>query len=123
MALKAKEASAGSTVNLELAFSKRYNRMGELFEAGKVYRFSAEQAVKLLEEEDNGKRIWRVVRAISPVLSPALQQAAAVIDRTDRPVAAVPENDDPTAPAKNKIEIGNDEEIESILNTGDVVTV
>ena len=126
MALRAKvgEMRAEATpVLLELTHFKRYYRMGVMYESGQIYRFTSEQAVQLLSEQDNGRAVWRVHRGAQVELSPAARKEASIVDLTERVIVAQPVSDDPTFVTPKRIEIGNDEEIESILSTGDIVTV
>jgi hypothetical protein len=125
MALKTGEVAATKpvTVLLELALYKRYMRLGVFYESGVIYKVTKEQAVILLGEQDNGKALWKVYRPARETPSAEVQKARNVVDATTVKVVATPQDADPSQPRQTRIEIGNDEEIASILEKEDVVTV
>ena len=110
-------------IELELAIYKRYTRGASTFEAGKVYRFTQEQAMQLLTEQDNHRSVWKVYRPGAAPLTPEQRKEASVVDYSERPLNVLSETDDPTVLKPKAVEIGNEEEIASILATGDVVEV
>lgn len=119
--------SGNGTFLLQLRFIKRYNRHGVIYESGVVYRFTEKQAVVLLAEAIDGKSVWKVWRpeAKKPVVvkKPVIAENQVTIkDETGRQLAENEAFDDPTQ-STQRIDIGNDEEVEAILNTGDVVQV
>jgi len=132
VAVKAVEAAPEDKVLLELRLYKRYNRHGILYEkkdaSGNplVYKFSKKQAIVLLGETDDGRSIWRVWRpkskeAPKPIPKPVDMSAPIIKDATNVEIHAT-SSDDPVSTGQ-RIDIGNDEEIESIIGTGEVVQV
>lgn len=128
--LEAPAPPVEKTIYLELAFCKRYMRQSRLYEKGILYKFLASQAAILLAEQDNSRSIWKVHRknkeGVAVALVPPKPKGPLVMDETKLKISHNPVSEDPTyvsIDGPNRIEIGNDEEIEAILNTGDVVEV
>jgi len=111
------------TVMLELAFYKNYRRNNVPYTKGTVYKFSPEQALILLREQDAGRRIWKRVTTLrvappKPIVAAERVNNRVVVDATAEPVTV--NKDEFGEPEKTEelpaIELGNDEEIADILN-------
>jgi|ERR1017187_196248 hypothetical protein len=122
-------------VLLELSLYNRYNRHGKHYEKGTgnqpiVYRFTKDAAVILLGEVDNGRPVWRVHK-VKTAVQLRNDDPKAIHDMTSADLKPQPDNDAIVKIDQGTIEIGNDEEIASILGktddegevTGEVVTV
>jgi hypothetical protein len=126
-----KQSKVADEVLLVLHLYKRYLRHGTLYEKfasdgrQNVYKFTKEQAVVLLAEQDEGRSIWRryreqTVRHIEKP-KPQMPTGPHIKDATKNKVEVTEQED--VLPGATRIEIGNDDEIDSILNAEDVVEV
>lgn len=91
---------------LVLAMYQRYSDAGTLYEKNKVYAFDVETGTAKLQEEDNGRPIWRVYKEAKPE-DAAGEAKPAIVDMT-QPKAVVQEGA-ATATAKG-LELGSAEE-------------
>jgi hypothetical protein len=103
------------TVLLELGLYVRYTRHGRLFTKGNIYRFNAEQAIRLLGEHDRGRPIWRRWRKPEPKIDPLQRKVDGIIDATGESIRAQPEGDPLDGP-RDQINIGNEDEILNLLS-------
>jgi hypothetical protein len=99
---------------LTLAIYQRYSRGGILYEAGKVYGFTAEQAETLLAEEDEGRPIWRKYRA-PKVEDSAASKEPEVIIQTERELPVL----NPVEVVNGRLEVGTEDELKELGLPGD----
>lgn len=132
MALKTPEKSAPEkapadvTVLLELALYTHYTWGGVTYEKGTAYKFTQEDAMLLMSEQDHGRPVWRQ-------FTPARPRRAAtmpIVDSTEvRAVRTRQSLEDAalnggagTAVKGKRIDVGTDDEIADVLNRPDDVS-
>ena len=106
------------TMVLELDLYSNYNRGGVAYVKGKQYRFSRENALTLLSEQDLGRPVWKIFR-----VKPVQKAEEKVVDYTEAVIAPVLE---PIVGSEvpNKIEIGDDSELADLnLNAPENVLI
>lgn len=106
------------TVLLELALYTNYTRSGTVYEKGTAYKFTQEDALALLGEEDFGRPIWRRYQPPKPKRKAQMPivdstEVRAVRSRQSLEEAAYQGANPPQA---KRITVGTDEEIADILN-------
>ena len=107
-------AAPSDITKLTLAIFQRYSRGGILYEAGKVYGFTAEQAEVLLAEEDDGRPIWRKYRA-PKVEDGSTPKEPEVILQTERELPVL----NPVEAVNGRLEVGTEDELKELGLTGD----
>lgn len=123
MALKTKEEKAPSqpdTMVLELALYNVYSLENRTYHKGTAYRFNRDVALRLLEEEDAGRRVWKQHRPVKiEVKKEPIEDVTKVqiVDATE-PIHGLDEKKAPKG-----IQVGSDDEISDILNREDDITV
>ena len=80
------------------------------YEKGKVYKFDREVALQLLQDADAGRPVWKQHRKFVPRL-----QQTGPIDVTHVKMQADQEPIHGVDTSKNRIDIGDDSEIEDII--------
>lgn len=110
---KAVAPEADTSVVLELFNYKRYVRVDTLYEKGVPYRFTAAQALILMDEVDEvtGTPVWK--RYKSPQQRQVVVREVQPQDMTAQKVVA-PDMSESTDPSK-RIEIGDDSDLAGLL--------
>lgn len=110
-----------TTVMLELALYTHYTWQGTTYEKGTAYRFTQEDAIALMSEEDYGRPIWRRYqppRKRGPVSMPVVDQTEVRAVRTRQSLEEAAYRGAAPVPGK-RIDVGTDEEIADVLNRPD----
>lgn len=105
-------------VYLELSFYERYTKGGRTYEKGTAYKFTKDQAITLLSEQDGARSIWRRYRPgdDEEVQVVKVTPKKKVEDATQEAVKPAASNEmETTANPPKAIEIGNEEEIADLL--------
>lgn len=118
MALKSapeKTASTPDTLHLQLALYSNYTVGQTTYVKDVVYKFTREQAVQLLQEQDHGRPVWKIYRKPTPRakdLAP-VDATKMVMATPQEPIHGV------EVPPVTRIDVGDDSEIQDIINAGD----
>lgn len=126
MALKTPEKPAPekppeqATVILELALYTHYTWGGVTYEKGTAYRFTQDDALTLLGEEDHGRPIWRKYTPPKPKRQPQMPIVESTEVRAVRTRQSLEDAANTrTPPVGKRIDVGTDEEIADVLNRPD----
>lgn len=107
VATAAPAPTAVQKILLTLGLYQRYSDAGVLYEKNKVYAFDFETGTAKLQEEDNGRPIWRVYKEVKSEDATAANKPV-IVDMT---AARAPANLGAAAITTKGLEIGSDEEL------------
>lgn len=99
--------TAVQKILLTLGLYQRYSDAGVLYEKNKVYAFDFETGTNKLQEEDNGRPIWRVYKEVKTEDATA-DNKPVIVDMT---AARAPANLGASSLTAKGLEIGSDDEL------------